>query len=63
MSEYTGGVLKVVCPILLCWPMTSEVDVDGMKVESELSNNIVTFCCHVTHGNRRAVWQNGVFSG
>jgi len=29
---------KVMPPILSCWPMTSEVDVDGMTVEAEPSH-------------------------
>ena len=29
---------KVMLPILLCWPMTSEVDVGDIAVEVELSH-------------------------
>ena len=53
--------LKAVPPILLCWPMMSEADVGGMAVEVEPSHQYsITFCCHITDGSRRAVWQNGV---
>lgn len=31
------AVLKVIPPILLCWPMMSEVDVCGMSIEVEAS--------------------------
>ena len=34
------AVLKVMPPILLCWPTTSDVDVGGMAVEAEASTNI-----------------------
>ena len=34
------SALKVMPAILLCWPMTSEVDAGGMAVELELSVNI-----------------------
>ncbi len=34
------AALKVMPPILLCWPMMSEVDVGGMAVEVEPSPSI-----------------------
>ena len=40
------AALKVMLPILLCWPMTSEVDVGGMAVEVESSQQGSTlFLC------------------
>ena len=55
---------KVLPPILWCWPTTSEVDVGGMAMEVELSQEYsVMFCCCVTDGSRGAVWQNGVCHG
>ena len=43
-------------PILLCGPTMSEVDVGGMTVELEPSQqNSVTFDCCVTDGSREAV--------
>jgi len=56
--------LKVLPPIILCWPSASEVDVGGMAVEVKPSHqHSVIFCCHVTDGSREAVWQNGVWHG
>lgn len=41
--------LKVIPLILLCGPMTSEVDVGGMAVEAEHSHqHSITFCCCAT---------------
>ena len=41
--------LKVMPPILLCWPTTSEVDAGGMAEEVEPSRQYsFTFRCHVT---------------
>ena len=51
-------------PILLCWPITSEVDVGGMAEEVESSHQYsITFCCCVTNGSRGPVWQNGIWHG
>ena len=48
--------LKVMPPVLFCWPMTSEVDVGDMAVETEHSHNYsVIQCCCVTDGSRGAV--------
>lgn len=63
----TSAVVKVMPPILsilLGCPMTSEVDVGSMAIEIETSHqNYISFCCHVTDGSRRAVWQNGTWCG
>jgi len=48
--------VKVMPPMSLCWPMTSEVDADGMAVEVETSHQCsITCCCHVTDGSRGEV--------
>ena len=53
---------KVMPPVLLCWSMTSEVDVGGMAVEDEPSHqHSITFCCHVTDGSRGAVWHGSMY--
>ena len=53
---YTRAALKVMPPILLCWPMTLEADVGGVAVEAGPSHQYsVAFCCHVTDGSRGAV--------
>ena len=55
-EETMRAALKVMPPILLCWPMTSEADGGGRAVEIEISHECsVTFCCHVTDGRRVAV--------
>ena len=52
----TRAVPKVIPPILLCWPMTSEANGGGVAVEVEPSQQYsITFCCHVTDGSREAV--------
>jgi len=49
-------------PILLCWPVTSEVRVGGMAVEAEPSHQYpVPCCCCVTDGSRTTVWQKGIW--
>mgnify|MGYP001853334281 CR=1 FL=1 len=40
-----SAALKVVPPVLLCWPTTSEVDGGGMAVEAESSCHYVLFLC------------------
>ena len=48
--------LKVMPPILLCWPMMAETNNGGMAVEAEISHQYsVTCCCCVTDGSREAV--------
>jgi len=45
---YTRAALKVMSPILLCWPTTSEADGGGMVVEPEPSHQYsIAFCCCV----------------
>ena len=41
----TRSALKVTPPILLCWPMTSEVSVSGLAVEVEPSCQYSVTCC------------------
>ena len=57
----TRAALKVMPPILWCWPKKSETDVGGMAVEVEYSwQYSVIFCCHIMDGTRGTVWQNGI---
>jgi len=52
--------LKVMPPILLYWPIVSEMKVVGMAIDVEASHQYsVTFCCCATDGSRGAVRQNG----
>ena len=54
---------KVMLPILLCWPTTSEADVCGIAVEVEPSHQYpVTCCCHVIDDSRGALWQNTILT-
>ena len=47
---------KVMPPFLLCWPIKSEVDDDGMALEVKPSYQYsITFCGHATDGSREAV--------
>jgi len=49
----TRVALKLMHPILLCWPMMSEADIGGMAVEVEPSHQYsVKFCCRVTNDSR-----------
>ena len=58
----TRAALKVMPPILLCWPMTSEVEAGTTAVEVESSCQYsVTFWCYVTDGSRGTVWQNVIW--
>ena len=51
----TRAASKATSPIL-CWVMTSEVNVGGMAVEVEPSQRYsVMFCGHATDGSRVAV--------
>ena len=55
-SDYMRAALKIMPPILWCWPLTADVHVGGMAVEVEPSQQYsVTFCCHVTDGSRGAL--------
>ena len=50
------AALKIMPPILLCWPATSELDAGDMAVEAEFSHQYsITFRCCVTDGSRGAV--------
>jgi len=50
------ATVKVTRPILLCWPATSEMDVGGMAVEAERSQQYsVTLCYCAIDGSRGAV--------
>jgi len=49
-GKYMWSALKVMPSILLCWPITSKVDVGS-----------IAFCWHVANGSRGAAWQNGVW--
>ena len=47
---------KVMPPVLLCWPMTSQVNVGGMAVEVESScQYLVMLHCCVTDGSSGTV--------
>jgi len=47
---------KVMPPVLLSWPITSEADVGGMVVEAKPSHQYsVTYCCHMIDGSEGAV--------
>ena len=49
-------VLKVMPPILGCWPTTSETDGGGIAIETEPFHQYSsTFCCCATNGSRRAI--------
>ena len=58
---FMRAALKVMPPILLCWPMTSEADVGGTAVGVEPSPQYpVTFCCHErdsSRGDHLTKWQ------
>ena len=61
---HTQVAPKEMSAILLFWSMISEGDGCGIAVEVEPSQQFYnTFCCHVTDGNRGAVWQNGIWYG
>ena len=56
------AALKVMSPILFCWPTTSEADGGWAAVDVELFQQYsFAFCCCVTGGGRRTVWQNGIW--
>jgi len=48
--------MKVMPPILLCWPTTSSMDVSGVEVEAEhLHKYTIKLYCCVAGGSRGAV--------
>lgn len=56
MTCCTKAAQKIMPPILLCWPTTSEADVCGMTVEVEpYGQHSIPCCCRVTDGRRGAV--------
>jgi hypothetical protein len=58
------AALKLMPPILLCWPTTSKANVVDMAVEVEPSRQYsVKFCCRATDDSRGVVWQNGISHG
>ena len=58
------AALKVMPPILWCWPTTSEVDGAGMAVEVEPSRQyFIIFFCFMTDGSRGAIGKNGIWHG
>jgi len=61
---FTRVDLKILSPILWCWPSMPEADFGVMTVEVEPSHHYsITFCCYVTDGSRGAVWQNDISHG
>jgi len=53
---YTRVTPKLMPPILLCRPMTSEADVGDVAVEVEPSCHYsIKFCCRATDDSRGAV--------
>jgi len=49
------AALKVMPPVFLCCPMTSEANIGGMALEVENSYQCsITCCCHATDGSRGA---------
>ena len=61
MRVFMRAALKVMPPILLLWPMTSEADVGVMAVGIEPSHqHSTTSYCHVKDGSRGAVCKNSV---
>ena len=55
---------KVMPPILLYWPVISEVDVGDRTADIKASHQyFVTFCYHLTDRRRGAVWQNSNWHG
>ena len=54
--NFTRAVPKLMPPILLCWPTTSEAKVVDMAVEVEpFRQYSVKFCCRATDDSRGAV--------
>ena len=63
-GSITRTSLKVMPPILLCWPTMSVADGGGMAVKVEPSHQYsISCCCCMMDGSIGAVWQNGVWHG
>ena len=61
---FMRAALKVMPPLLLCWPLMSEADVGDVAVEVEPSyQRSIACCCCAPNGSREAVWQNGIWYG
>jgi len=55
-GSYTRAASKVMPPLLLYWPTTSEADVGGVAVDIEPSHQYcIRFCGCATDGSRGAV--------
>ena len=53
---HTRAALKAMFPLLLCWPLMSELDVGDTAVQVESSYQyFITFCCHVTDASTGAI--------
>jgi len=64
IMHFMRAAPKVMPPILICFPTTSEMDVGGMAVEVQPSHRCsITCCCHVTDDSWEEVWQNGAWHG
>ena len=50
-------------PVLICWPMLSEVDVAGIALETEPAHQYSSTCCCCADGSRGALWHNSVRHG
>ena len=62
--ENIRAALKIMPPILRCWPTMSQAGFAGTVVDVEPSwQYSITFCSRVTDGSRRAVCQNGIWHG
>ena len=61
-TRYTRAAPKLISPIFLCQPMTSEIDLGGIvvKMESSLQNS-VTFCFCIWDSSRGTVWHNDIW--
>jgi hypothetical protein len=59
---YQRAAPKLMRPLLLCWPTTSEADVGDIAVEIEPSRqySVNFFFCRATVDSREASVQNGV---
>ena len=51
--ECTRAALKVMPPILVCCPTTSEADIGGTVEVQPFDQYSITFCCPVTEGKKR----------